>query len=258
MVAVPPQRRYESHMTDAPDTAGRPRLKDGPEVLALDRVVKRSGKKLILNGLDLRVRAGEIVSIIGGAAGPKAILTRVLNGQLGVDQGQVLRAGQPGPTLSAPMGFGMGGTILRGLELRSAAYGVDLEGYINAVAALMRDPEELRKPINALAPADRMIVMYGSAFLLPCTHYTNNSGPLPADKRAKAVLRPLFRDARQRAAFICLNKRMTVRETYPNQRFLRLHAGQLHTLEDFDAMMEREKAQKDRKSGKRAEPAETT
>ena len=258
MVAVAPRRRYESHMIDTPEIPSKPRLKDGPEVLVLDRVVKRSGKKLVLNGMNLRVRAGEIVSIIGGAAGPKTVLTRVLNGQLGADQGAVLRAGQPGPTLSAPMGFGMGGTILRGLELRSAAYGVDLEQYVNSVASLLRDPEELRKPINALAPADRMIVMYGSAFLLPCTHYTNNSGPLPADKRAKAVLRPIFREARQRAAFICLNKRMTVRETYPNQRFLRLHAGQLHTLENFDAMMEQEKAQKDQKSGKSAEPAEAT
>lgn len=244
MVAATPQRRYESHMTDASDISDRPRLKDAPEVLALDRVVKRSGKKLILNGMDLRVRAGEVVTIIGGAAGPKAILTRVLNGQLGVDGGAVLRAGRPGPTLSAPMGFGMGGTILRGLELRSAAYGVDLQEYVNSVASLLRDPEELRKPISTLAPADRLIVMYGSAFLLPCSHYTNNSGPLPADKRAKSVLRPLFRAARQRAAFICLNKRLTVRETFPNQRFLRLHAGRLHTLEEFDELMEREQAQK--------------
>ncbi len=258
MVAAMVRRRYQDHMTDPQEIRERPRRKDAPEVLVFDSVVKRSGKKLILSGMNLRVRAGEVVTIIGGAAGPKAILTRVLNGQLGVDSGDLLRAGLPGPTLSAPMGFGMGGTILRGLEMRSAAYGVDLDNYVNAVATLMRDPEDLRKPINALAPADRMIVMYGSAFLLPCTHYTNNSGPLPADKRAKAVLRPLFREARQRAAFICLNKRMTVKETFPNQRFLRLHAGQLHTLEEFDEMMQQEQQQKNRKSGGKAEPAEAT
>ena len=258
MVAAMARRRYQDHMTDPQEIQEKPRRKDAPEVLALDRVVKRSGKKLILNGMNLRVRVGEVVTIIGGAAGPKAILTRVLNGQLGVDGGDLLRAGLPGPTLSAPMGFGLGGTILRGLEMRAAAYGVDLDNYVNAVAALIRNPEDLRKPISALAPTDRMTILYGSAFLLPCTHYTNNSGPLPADKRAKVALRPLFREARQRAAFICLNKRMTVKETFPNQRFLRLHAGQLHTLEEFDAMMEQEQQQKGRNSGSKAEPAEAT
>lgn len=258
MVAETLFRRYEDRMTDPQEIDQKPRLKDLPEVLVFDRVVKRSGKKVILGGMNLNVRAGEVVTIIGGAAGAKMILTRVLNGQLGVDSGSVLRAGLPGPTLSAPMGFGMGGTILRGLEMRSAAYGVDLDSYVNAVAALLRDPEDLRKPFAALAPTERMTIMYGSAFLLPCTHYANDSGPLPADKRAKAVLRPLFREARQRAAFICLNKRMVVRETYPNQRFLRLHAGQLHTLEAFEEMMEAEKEQKSRNSGDVAEPAEAS
>ena len=244
-------------MTVADTPVHRPR-KDAPEVLVLDRVSKRSGKKIVLNGMNLRVRAGEVVSIIGGAAGPKAVLMRLLNGQLGADGGAVLRAGQAGPTLSTPMGFNLGGTALRGLELRAAAYGVELDPYVNAVAALLRDPEDLRKPLAALAPADRMTVLYGSALLLPCTNYTNNSGPLPADKRAKAVLRPLFREVRKRAGFICLEKRMSTREKFPNQRFLRLHAGQLFTLEDFDEMMERERSEKAPKPAAVAPEAETT
>ena len=236
MVAAAVMRRYESCMNAIPPPEDAKPRRNRPEVLALDRVVKRSGKKVILGGMNLRVRAGEVVTIIGGAAGAKAILTRVLNGQLGVDSGAVLRAGQVGPTLSSPMGFGVGGTILRGLELRSAAYGIDLDSYVNSVAGLVRDPELLRQPLSALAPSERMTVLYGSAFLLPCTHYINNSGPLPADKRAKAVLRPLFREVRKRAGFICLNKRMTVKETFPGQRFLRLHAGQLHTLDEFEEL----------------------
>lgn len=257
MLAATALHGYQRHMTTTDRPLAGP-MKDAPEVIVLDRVSKRSGKKTVLNGMNLRVRAGEVVSIIGGAAGPKSILTRVLNGQLGADGGSVLRAGPAGPTLSTPMGFNMGGTALRGLELRAAAYGVDLDVYVNAVAGLLRDPEELRKPLAALAPSERLIILYGSALLLPCTHYTNNSGPLPADKRAKAALRPLFREARKRAGFICLNKRMNVKETFPNQRFLRLHVGQLFTIEDFDAMIEKERSKKAPKSKGEALEAETT
>ena len=226
-------------------------MKDAPEVLVLDRIVKRKSKKVILNGMNLRVRAGEVVSIIGGATGAKAVLGRVLNGQLGVEGGAVLRGGPVGPTLSSPMGFNTGGTALRGLELRAAAYGLELDPYVNAVASLLRDPEDLRQPVMTLGPSERLTILYGSALLLPCTHYTNNSGPLPADKRAKAALKPLFREVRKRAGFICLNKGMITREKFPNQQFLRLHAGQLHTLEEF------EEIQKTIGSNKKAEAAET-
>ncbi len=147
---------------------------------------------------------------------------------------------------------------LRGLELRAAAYGIDLDAYVNSIAGLLRDPEELRKPLSGMSPSDRMTVLYGSALLLPCTHYSNNSGPLPADKRARAALRPLFREVRKRAGFICLNKRMTTRETFPNQRFLRLHTGRLFTIEEFDAMMEQERSTKAPKPDQKAPEVETT
>ncbi len=257
MLAATPARGYEHGMATPDHPVSRP-LKDAPEVLVLDKVLKRSGKKNVLNGMTLRVRAGEVVTIIGGAAGAKAVLTRVLNGQLGVDRGSVLRAGLAGPTLSSPMGFNMGGTALRGLELRAAAYGIDLDTYVNSVAGLLRNPEELRKPLAAMSPSDRMTILYGSALLLPCTNYTNNSGPLPADKRARAALRPLFREVRKRAGFICLNKRMTTRETFPNQRFLRLHTGRLFTIEEFDAMMEQERSTKAPKPDQKAPEVETT
>lgn len=257
MVAATAARGYQRRMTTADPPPSRP-LKDGPEVLVLDQVSKRSGKKIVLNGMNLRVRAGEIVSIIGGAAGAKAVLTRVLNGQLGADGGSVLRAGPPGPTLSTPMGFNMGGTALRGLELRAAAYGIDLDAYVNAVAGLLRDPEELRKPLAEMSPSDRITIIYGSALLLPCSHYTNNSGPLPAEKRARAVLRPLFREVRKRAAFICLEKRMTTKEKFPNQRFLRLHTGRLFTIEEFDAIIEQERSEKAPKPDQAAPKVDTT
>jgi len=142
-----------------------------------------------------------------------------LNGQRGVEGGAVLRGGPVGPTLSSPMGFNTGGTALRGLELRAAAYGLELDPYVNAVASLLRDPEDLRQPVMTLGPSERLTILYGSALLLPCTHYTNNSGPLPADKRAKAALKPLFREVRKRAGFICLNKGMITREKFPNNWF---------------------------------------
>ncbi len=243
MVAKVARRSYESHMTEV-SPKQRYEMDSAPEVLVLDRVVKRSGRKVVLKNVNLRMRAGEMLTIVGGATRPKSLLTRLLNGQLSPDEGSLLRAGPPSPMLGMPMGFNMGGTVLRGLELRAAAYGLELDPYVNAVASLLPKPEVLRSALTDLAPSHRQTILYGSALLLPCTHFISDSNPLPADKPAKKALRPLFRKVRKKAAFITLSKRMTVNEQFPNQRFLRLYDGELITMEEFEKVTGQAKAEK--------------
>ncbi|MGO4331385.1 amino acid ABC transporter permease/ATP-binding protein [Cupriavidus sp. M-11] len=56
---------------------------------------KRFGDHEVLKGIDLRVRAGEVISIIGPSGSGKTSLIRTLNGLETLDGGQVLLHGKP-------------------------------------------------------------------------------------------------------------------------------------------------------------------
>ena len=196
-------------------------------VLHFENVFKRSKGKLKIRELTLTLRAGEVLSIIGGGREHIMLMSRMICGQLYPDEGRIWRDGPPGPNIGLAMGFEVGGNVVRGLEMRAAAYGVDPGHYIDAIAALLPKPDVLRMPMVNLAPNERMTVLYGSTYLLPCTHFVNNSSPLPLDKRARAAVRPLFRAARKTAGIICFEKKFREKNTTPNQRILRLVNGRL-------------------------------
>ncbi|WP_235490709.1 amino acid ABC transporter ATP-binding protein [Achromobacter sp. DMS1] len=56
---------------------------------------KRYGEHEVLKGIDLNVRAGEVISIIGPSGSGKTSLIRTLNGLETLDGGRVLLHGQP-------------------------------------------------------------------------------------------------------------------------------------------------------------------
>jgi ABC-type polar amino acid transport system ATPase subunit len=70
-----------------------------PEILSLENVTKRFGNRLVLDGVSLQVRAGELLALIGPSGGGKSTLLRCINGLTSFDAGEVrigphvLRAG---------------------------------------------------------------------------------------------------------------------------------------------------------------------
>jgi sulfonate transport system ATP-binding protein len=61
----------------------------------LDRVVKRFGDRLVLEGIDLAVPAGRFVAIVGRSGGGKSTLLRLLAGLETPSAGRLLLDGQP-------------------------------------------------------------------------------------------------------------------------------------------------------------------
>lgn len=57
--------------------------------------VKRFGEHTVLNGVDLKVKKGEVISIIGPSGSGKTTLIRCLNGLETLNKGHVLLDGQP-------------------------------------------------------------------------------------------------------------------------------------------------------------------
>jgi polar amino acid transport system ATP-binding protein len=61
----------------------------GPAWIHVERVSKRYGPRTVLNGVELHVRAGETVALIGPSGGGKSTLLRCLNGLCAFDEGTI-------------------------------------------------------------------------------------------------------------------------------------------------------------------------
>src|SRR5690349_17241127 len=72
---------------------GRRRETAEPPLLELDGVVARYGKAVALDGVSLRVRPGEVVSVLGANGAGKTTMTRVITGLLPVSSGEVRVSG---------------------------------------------------------------------------------------------------------------------------------------------------------------------
>lgn len=65
-----------------------------PDALNLVGVMKRLGRKEVLQGIDLRVGAGEIVALLGASGSGKTTLLRLVAGMLTPDAGQLAIGGR--------------------------------------------------------------------------------------------------------------------------------------------------------------------
>ncbi|MGH3481367.1 MAG: ATP-binding cassette domain-containing protein [Nocardioidaceae bacterium] len=65
------------------------------EVLALEGISKSYGPVQALEGVDFRVRAGEVVALVGDNGAGKSTLVKVISGIHHADSGRVLFEGQP-------------------------------------------------------------------------------------------------------------------------------------------------------------------
>jgi len=94
---------------DANETRGQ---REAPIELRLEGVGKRFGDRVVLRGVDLTIRAGEIVAIVGGSGSGKTVLMDMMIGLLAPSEGRVLvadRRGGQGGGQGDGQGGGQGG-----------------------------------------------------------------------------------------------------------------------------------------------------
>jgi putative ABC transport system ATP-binding protein len=72
---------------------------DNHPVLAARGLVKRYGEVHALDGVDMTVRAGDVIAIVGPSGSGKSSLLHVLSGVLPADGGEVFLSGKPITTL---------------------------------------------------------------------------------------------------------------------------------------------------------------
>ncbi|SEA65378.1 ATP-binding cassette domain-containing protein [Rubrimonas cliftonensis] len=212
-------------------------------VLALEGVVKRAGRRTVLSGVDARFATGELTAIRGKRGSGKSSLARLLAGVSFADAGRIRRAGLAAPIVGSGAGFLGGAPALRGLELRAAAYGLELAGYTAATAGFLEDAEALSRDFGRIVGRDRTALLYASAYLVPAPVYVVDGAPLPADAALRKALRPLLQAARGRAAVIWIADEKASVSAYRPERALRLENGVLR--DDPEALAESAAARKD-------------
>lgn len=200
----------------------------GPSVLHMDGVFKRNAaRRLMLQGVTAHFHSGMMYVIHGGMGPAREMLGRVMIGQVPVDAGRIHRADPPAPFIGNNMGFHVGGPVLRGLEMRAVGYNLRLSHYVDAIAALMVNPDALRRQLPRINPVDKAIVLHASAMLLPCSYFVANGAPWPADPEIRERLADLIDETRRRAAIISINKKPNIAPNAPNREAVRFRGGEL-------------------------------
>jgi len=117
-----------------------------PAVVCVDGAVKRFGRVTAVDGVALRVRAGQIVGLLGANGAGKTTLIKTILGLEALDAGRVLVFGQA-PSRSTrsrlgyvPQGLGLYTdlSVRQNIEFVAGAFGVDAPPPPAAIAATAR------------------------------------------------------------------------------------------------------------------------
>ena len=87
-------------------------MKSGVSMLEIDRLTKRFGAKTAVDGVSLRIPAGQMVGVIGRSGAGKSTLLRMINRLTEPSEGRILFDGQDVTQLQ--------GRALRDWRMRSA------------------------------------------------------------------------------------------------------------------------------------------
>src|ERR1700722_9782552 len=76
-------------------TAPTPPVPAGAPVLEVRGVTKRFGALVVLRGIDLALKPGEVLGLVGDNGAGKSTLVKILSGFQPQDDGEILIDGQP-------------------------------------------------------------------------------------------------------------------------------------------------------------------
>ena len=123
------------------------------------------------------------------------------------------------------------------------------------VAALLDNPEVLQREFKSLSAVDKSLVQFGSTYLLPSTLYVNDGPPLPREDEARERLTGLVHAALERAAIVCITRKLTTGSELGDRQMARLRDGQIVILNRKapTPAMRRERKRKQKRQRREAE-----
>jgi phospholipid/cholesterol/gamma-HCH transport system ATP-binding protein len=141
-------------------------MTDRPETISLTGVAFGYGDRSILNGIDLSVRKGEILAVMGGSGGGKTTLLGLIGGRLKPSRGSVRVEGQEVPALGRKALYALRRRI--GMLFQFGALFTDLSVFDN-VAFPYREQTDLPEAMirSLVLMKLEAVGLRGAAHLMP-------------------------------------------------------------------------------------------
>ncbi|MFN3884840.1 MAG: ABC transporter ATP-binding protein [Rhodocyclaceae bacterium] len=193
----------------------------------------RGGIHTVLDGIDLSIRPGEKIGILGRNGAGKSTLIRILSGAERPDRGTIHR----GMSISWPLAFGgaFQGSLtgLDNLKFICRVYGVDYRDKIDYVQEFAELGEYFREPVKSYSSGMRARLAFAISMAIEFDCYLIDEVISVGDARFHAKCQvELFLKRSDRAFVIVSHETHNIREHC--QRIGVLHEGKLILFDDLD------------------------
>ena len=194
----------------------------------------RSGSHTVLDGIDLTIRPGDKIGILGRNGAGKSTLIRILSGAERPTRGQVHR----GMSISWPLAFGgaFQGSLtgLDNLKFICRVYGSDYRDKVAYVEEFSELREYMREPVKTYSSGMRARLAFGISMAVEFDCFLIDEIIAVGDSRFhQKCQHELFEKRKDRAMIMVSHEAHNIREHC--NRFCVLRQGTLHELPDADS-----------------------
>lgn len=194
----------------------------------------RHGWVKVLDGIDLTIRPGEKIGILGRNGAGKSTLIRILSGAERPDSGQIER----GMSISWPLAFGgafqVSLTGLDNLKFICRVYGVDYRDKIDFVQDFAELGQYFREPVKSYSSGMRARLAFAISMAVEFDCFLIDEVITVGDFRFhEKCQHELFEQRRDRTFVIVSHEVHNIREHC--DRVGVLHDGKVHMFDDVDA-----------------------
>lgn len=193
----------------------------------------RSGKHIVLDGIDLTIQPGEKIGILGRNGAGKSTLIRILSGAERPDSGQLYR----GMNLSWPLAFGgaFQGSLtgLDNLKFICRIYGVEYCDKIDYVQNFAELGKYFREPVKSYSSGMRSRLAFAISMAVEFDCFLIDEIISVGDARFHAKCRAeLFEKRKDRAFVLVSHEAHNIREHCDRAGVL--HEGTLRLFNNID------------------------
>ncbi|GAA0574205.1 ABC transporter ATP-binding protein [Caenispirillum bisanense] len=193
----------------------------------------RSGLHTVLDGVDLTIKPGDKIGILGRNGAGKSTLIRILSGAERPTQGCIDR----GMSISWPLAFGgaFQGSLtgLDNLKFICRVYGVDYRDKIDYVQDFAELGKFFREPVKSYSSGMRSRLAFAISMAVEFDCFLIDEVISVGDARFHAKCQTeLFEKRKDRAFVMVSHEAHNIREHCDRAGVL--HAGKMHMFDDID------------------------